>query len=551
MSRTYRVRGGGPLKGIGELSSPDLYQTPAKTPPPTFTISRKSRSCYLEQSRGKGEGLREPLSVCKAYAWALLLSIVFAPALMADPFARLTPVEQFVLRELKAGREADLLSASFSDRVLRHEFVERLITGGFPDSEIQRRGVSIVHAIFKEPLEVSSTTVPFRVWLKSCEFEGGIDFSYTTFVRDLSFESSHFGEPASEAAGASDNHAVQAFFAGMKVEGTAMFSNTAFYVPVDFTYAEFGTDLVFDDVDYRAHADFDELTVKGPVFFRRDRFAGGLDLADADLFELFLENPASAIELDLSQTHIQRGVSLKNVELSSWKAGSVIANGPVTLDRVTSSGRVNLAHSHFQNLTLDGFEEWLRLKPGMLNLEGFSFDTLDIDSRVVDPPAARMLELINSESVPFSPQPYLELERFLRAHGNVQKADEVYIDMRRRQRERLSWINRPWDFLLDVMLGYGKETWRTVIGAVIIVVVGAFVFVPSKMEWKNAKETQTRYNRFWYSLDEFAPVIDFGEAKNWGPTQDHRWTCYYARFHKIAGWILLPLVVGAITGIVK
>ncbi len=288
-------------------------------------------------------------------------------------------------------------------------------------------------------------------------------------------------------------------------------------------------------MDYELHADFDELTVKGPVFFRRDRFSGGLDLADADLFELFLENPSSRVELNLSQTHIQRGASLKNVELSSWKAGSLIANGLVRLDKVTSTGLVDLAHSHFQNLTLIGFEDWLKLKPGMLNLEGISFDTLDIDSTIVDPPAGRMLELINSESCPFSPQPYLELERFLRAHGNVEKADEVYIDMRRRQRQRLSWINRPWDFVLDVMLGYGKETWRTVACAGMIIIAGAFVFAPIKMQWNNPKETQTKYNRFWYSLDEFAPVIDLGLAKNWGALQDRRWTCYYARFHKIAG----------------
>ena len=490
-------------------------------------------------------------AACNTYASVFALVIVAVPAVMADEVGRLTPAEEFVLRELKAGREANLSKVEPKHRVLRHEFVEKLITGGYPDPEIQRRGVSIVYAVLKEPLEVSSTAVPFRVWLKFCEFERGIDFSYTRFARDLSFEGSRFGQSSAGPEAASGNQDVQAFFVGMKTEGTATFSQTSFFAPVDFTYAEFGTELVFDDVEFRASADFDELMVKGPVFFRRDRFGEGVNLADADLFEFFLEDPASAVELDLGQAHIQHSASLKDVELSSWKAGSLIADGLVKLDRVRSSGPVNLAHSHLQNLRLTGFDEWLKLKPGMLNLEGFSFDTLDIDSTLVDPPAARMLELINSERCPFSPQPYLELEKFLRAHGNVQKADEVYIDMRRRQRARLSWINRPWDLLLDVMLGYGKEAWRTVVCAVIFIILGAFVFAPDKMQWKNPKETQTRYNRFWYSLDEFAPVIDLGEAKNWSAMQDQRWTRYYARFHKIAGWILLPLVVGAITGIVK
>jgi len=493
-------------------------------------------------------GLWHRVSACTARA--SVLAVAIAPAMMAQEIVRLTPAENFVLSELKAGKEADLIALAPKDRILRHEFVEDLINGRYPDPEIKRRGVAIINAVFTKTLEVSSASVPFRVWLNSCEFEQGVDFSYTRFAYDLSLGGSHFGK---YPAGAPDNKGVQAFFAGMKVDGEALFAGTVFYVPLDFTYVELGTDLLFDDIDYEANeaADFEELTAKGPVFFRRDRFAGGLNLADAGLFELFLENPTSPVELDTEQAHIERGTTLKNVQLSSWKAGSLIANGLVDLNKVTSTGRVNLAHSHFQNLQIEGFDEWLKFKPGMLNLEGFSFDTLDIGNTNVDPPAARMLELINSESVPFSPQPYLELEKYLRAHGNVQKADDVYVAMRQRQRERLSWINRPWDFLLDVMLGYGTETWRTVVCAIVITIVGAFVFAPSRMEWTNREQASTTYNRVWYSLDEFAPVIDLGEAKNWGAKQDHHWTRNYARFQRIAGWILLPLILGAITGIVK
>ena len=126
----------------------------------------------------------------------------------------------------------------------------------------------------------------------------------------------------------------------------------------------------------------------------------------------------------------------------------------------------------------------------------------------------------------------------------------MYIDMRRGQRRKLLWINQIWDFWLDLMLGYGKETWRTAVVALGLTFFGAIVFAPGNMQWKNPQETQTNYCRFWYSLDQFAPVIDLGDARNWGPSEDS-WTRYYVRIHRIAGWILLPLAVGAVTGLVK
>jgi hypothetical protein len=87
--------------------------------------------------------------------------------------------------------------------------------------------------------------------------------------------------------------------------------------------------------------------------------------------------------------------------------------------------------------------------------------------------------------------------------------------------------------------------------AFVITALGAVVFAPFKMEWKNREQKPTKYNRFWYRLDEFTAVIDLGEAKNWSAMERCRWTRYYARFHRIAGWVLVPLILGAITGIVK
>jgi hypothetical protein len=473
---------------------------------------------------------------------------------MAERAIQLTPAEAFVLQELRSGREADLGSRPPEKRVLGNDFILRLITGEYLDPEIRRDGVSIINAIFENRLIVSGTDVPFRVWFKNCTFKNGVDFSYTKFGHDLSFEGSEFGSAPQKDQHPGEQDDVSAFFVGMKIDGTAVFSKTTFYVPADFTYVEVGADFIFDDVKYQSQtvADFENTSIRGPVFFRRDSFAAPLSVNDAKLLQLFIEDLVSgSLNLELKQARIDRNISIKNVALNSWKAEFLAANGEVRLDQVVPTGSVDLARSHFGNLTIAGFDAWLKLSPNTLNLEGFSFDGVDIlDGRNSDFPAARMLDLINSESCPYSPQPYLELEKFLRAHGHDDKANEVYVSMRRRQRQNMAWMNRPWDWLLDKMLGYGKYAWRAALAAILMILLGVFVFTPDRMEWKNAKQAVVRYNRFWYSLDQFAPVIDLDAAKNWGP-KDHSWIQNYAILHRIVGWILLPLIVGAITGIVK
>jgi hypothetical protein len=485
--------------------------------------------------------------------YALFFCLIATPVAIAEDIPQLTPAEIFVLHELKSGRAADLSKRPPESRILSPHFVEKLLTGGYSYPDLQRQGVVISNAVLKETLIVSGTEIPFRVWLMDCTFERGVDFGYTTFDRDLSLENSRFGiAPFANWHPAAED--IKAFFVGMKVAGTTVFSGTSFYIPADFTYAETGSDFLFDDSKYESReiADFENTKIKGPMFFRRSRFSGRLSLNDAELFELFVEDIIGPLNLDMAQTHIERSVSLKNIRLDSWKGKFLTSNGEIRLDGVIPTGMVDLAHSHFQNLTMIGFNEWLKLRPNTLNLDGLSFESVDInDNSSKAPSAQRMLELIDSEICPYSPQPYTELEKYFIAHGETQQADETYMHMRRRQRQKLAGINRPWDWLLDKSLGYGRQTWRAAICAMALVIVGVLIFSPKRMEWKNAQQPQEKYSRFLYSLDQLAPVIDLEAAKNWGPIHGNNWTQNYSIFHRIAGWILLPLILGAITGLVK
>jgi hypothetical protein len=58
------------------------------------------------------------------------------------------------------------------------------------------------------------------------------------------------------------------------------------------------------------------------------------------------------------------------------------------------------------------------------------------------------------------------------------------------------------------------------------------------------------YNPFWYSLDLFLPFVDLKMADKWMPKPERRFARHYMRFQAIAGWILIPIAILSITGIV-
>jgi hypothetical protein len=493
----------------------------------------------------------------------LLAGICFSQdKLKAQDLSSLAPAEQFVLQEIQKGKKANL--ADFSekpeDRVLRHEFVEKLLAGGY-NSGSQIWAIRVENAVLNDRLYAVNETIPFAVWLTFCQFKSGVNFSDAKLANSLSFENSSFGSPSASSQNlGSHPPETDAEFAGMEVNGTVTLSKTTFYVPVDFTFTQVARTFLFDDVELRSDgiADFTGLTTHGPAFFRHDKISGPVYFTEASLFELFLEDITftksfpNDPDLTLDLTQVTRALSMTNIAFRWLQARYVETTGPATFDKVSVSKKLSLAHSRFQTLTVKDLDLWKQESNLDIDFEGLSFEGVDIPKAKVDDYASRMLDLINSPRYTYySPQPYLVLEKFLRSHGNLEKADEVYIDMRRRERRELAYWKWPGDLLLDGLLGYGKKAWRAAVFFIGFAVIGAFVFQKRCMQLQDPKFEKSLYSPFLYSLDTLAPVIDLGQAKVWEPGFDHPRVRTYAQIQRIAGWILVPLILGAITGIIK
>jgi hypothetical protein len=496
--------------------------------------------------------------------FCLSLSVVFCPPgeLRAQGSTSLTPAEQFVLGKIRNGAEADLakFSANPKNRELRPEFLEKLFAGGFKSSD---QTVKIENAILNDALNISEN-IPVAVWMTDCQFKSGVDFSDAKFMNGLSFEGSTFGSPPSYSQSpVLEPSDAEALFIGMRVNGSLVFNRVKFYLPLDLTYAQIAGQFLFDDVEFQAagYADFYGLTTThAPAFFRHDHFTGPVVLTDASLFELFLDGitfdlsgfPPNVPELSLNRTQIARNLSVKDIAFRSIEAQYLEVAGPTTFDNISVSKRLSLAHSRFQTLTVRDLAKWRRENALDIDFEGLSFDGVDVPEANIDDYASRMLDLISSErNRYYSPQPYLVLEKFLRSHGNPEKADEVYISMRRRERQEIVYWKYPEDWLLDILVGYGRKPWRAALYLLALAIIGVVVFREGFMQLQDRKREDSWYSPFWYSLDTLAPVIDLGQAKVWEPKPENAWVRNYAQFQRIAGWILVPLILAAITGIIK
>jgi hypothetical protein len=479
----------------------------------------------------------------------LLLFCILPLTSFSSYAAGLTQAETFALNELKHSGSVDFRQSGLSNPVISADCLRQFLIGANTSAAIKSNGISITFATISGTLEVTHANIPFALRFDSCHFDDGIEFEYDTFNQDLSLTKSWVGTPGRPTS---------ADFIGTKVEGTLDLDGTTFFSAVNFTYAEIGSEFLSDDVRYESTetTDFDSIRTKAPVFFRRDYFAGKLYLADSTLFALHIEGPPTGsesavdrhLDLRIDQAHISHGFELKDVIITDLQAGFLDVQGPMEFTHVIPESRADLRHAHFQSLTIAGFDPWLRTgSSNAFKLEGLTFDGIEVPDSYVDPPAMKMLDLLNSPRCPYSPQPYLELETFLREHGNPEKADLTYIDMRRREREQLAPWKRPFDWLLYMLVGYGRYPWRAGICALGFVLLGAVFFGRDRME-HDSNDTDNWYNRFWYSLDLLSP-IDLGISKKWRARKSALRN--YAQVQRILGWVLIPLFAAAITGIIK
>lgn len=199
---------------------------------------------------------------------------------------------------------------------------------------------------------------------------------------------------------------------------------------------------------------------------------------------------------------------------------------------------------------------------------------------------SRLLWIQKQSATTFRPQPYQQLAKVFRESGREADAKRVLIakEWARCKHGDLSVLARAWSLLLYLTIGYGYRPYFALGWAVLWVVLGGFLFgagynrgilVPAKAEaYGTDKKTVQEaafyppFNRWFYSIDTFVPIINFGEKDYWAPlahcnesaAQGCR-VCFcllgiralyvYRWLHVAVGWLLITLVVTGFTNLVR
>lgn len=552
---------------------------------------------------------------------ALLLFILAGLTAGAARAQGQSPQETWVLQQLASGLTADLrekFGPEEKARVLRGRFLEALLTGEMSGFKAHRRGVSIKNAVIPDYVSLRSAEVVQAVDLQACRFPAGVDFGYALFKKSLSLDGSTITGMAmfngmkveSDASFNKTEFQGGAFLEGANLQGRLIarearftgkiggqFTNLQVGSDADFSQAFFQSDtfcsrmrikgnfVIFNGV-FENQAFFDGTEVGGdfnginaqfrhtqaPVYlvnlkvgqmglFTGLKSQGGVSLAMAQFRDLFLGNPEPAQiigykALILDYAVVERVLDLRNLEVDYLSAKKLTAKDLAFFDNVRVKDEAHLDSSSFFILMLTKVA-WPQAR-NRVWLDEMTYQAIHARDDLAEEKPQDWLKLLHLLQISrFNTQNYSQLESFFQRRGEKDKADEVFIQGKRREILQKWWrpTNLATFVFWDLLAGYGRKPSRTLWISLAIVMLGMLFFDHRNFDpsfvggWKwllNGDPSKTTAIRFFLSLDEFLPGVDLGLAKLWQISQISFGTLLYYHFHKIAGWILIPIALAAV-----
>jgi uncharacterized protein YjbI with pentapeptide repeats len=194
----------------------------------------------------------------------------------------------------------------------------------------------------------------------------------------------------------------------------------------------------------------------------------------------------------------------------------------------------------------------LRKAAAQVDMQGMTYRYIRAAAKEPESHTA-LLNLANQSA--YTADVYSNLEEFFKRQGYRAHADRAFIEGKCRERKEFfhsgEWFHWLGSLMLYLLVGYGRHPWQAGIPLVVLVALGCVLFSPEKMELQRTGDAPRVYNRFWYSLGLFLPVVDLQADKVWKPKADQTFLRNYTHVHALLGWILIPIILAALTGLIK
>jgi hypothetical protein len=500
-----------------------------------------------------------------------------------------TAAEERLLQSVLSGKMADFSKLPDGQRTISAEFMKHLMFE-MGDRHVPGNLVHIKGAIiefFSVEYDKSLTKLaPFELVFDSCTFSSFI-CSDCRFQRGLKFANTTFGSGGGKGqlvlTGAQINGTLEVHsdnYVTVSLRNARVAENLKVSLPssssLDASYLKAGR----VDVDAAAPATIMLDYSKADLMYLRiggDRISGiGLNGAVVDSlsvesrgpveinssrliaksagFYIVIPNPEScdkwcfeSTKLILTRSSFERGIAIV-IRASFLLADSITVKERGTFDVDTK----------FADLSFSSFDvlAWKVRPDTATDLNGISFKTLNASSAPdagTHPNVAEALDFLSRANYPISA--FAAYQAQLRTQGENADAESAYVRMREKLRERewQHWFTWPLgviDLFQQYVLGFGHSPVPPMLWSLAFVIFGGFAFRnPTHMQPRVEKPSD--YSGAWYSLELFLPIVDLGVAKEWRPKSDSKWRVAYARAHQMAGWVLIPVTLAAITGVVK
>jgi hypothetical protein len=264
---------------------------------------------------------------------------------------------------------------------------------------------------------------------------------------------------------------------------------------------------------------------------------------------------------------VKRDFTFLGQDVDNLVATGLTVIGRATLQGLTIDSEANLSNAHFQYLILADDICWPKPTSSSgapVQLDGITFSQIEVqDHHNFDNSSPQYIpaskdaypNLITTwpENGGYSARPYEQLEKAFAEAGRSDLADLAFESMKDKEREsgHLTFVQHTMSWVLSWLIRYGREPYRALYISVGIIVLGCIIFRDRKfVDPKDPKDKDKIFSPFWYSLDLFLPLSTLPDADLWTPKQSDWFRGFYARFHSLAGWILIPIGLAAITGLI-
>lgn len=525
---------------------------------------RRSRVCSRESNDLTAP--RNKFPHCGVLATSALLIIFFLQnnALGAD-------TREFLRQQILRGDEISLNASDPED-------ARSVDAGWIKDAIIRHVRVRVHNAVIRGRAELADSIIDQELDLGGCIFQDYADFSYTIFKRDFfvsdavfragaAFQSTAFQHRATfqrtRFEGGpiifADSHFFGEFSAeearfGSKYGGTAVFSHAQFETLADFARSVFNINAHFITVQFLGQALFSGTEFSGSADFSRAHF---FDVATfgagtpANLNATF-EREAIFIETQFDSLALFNGVTFNDRALFV----SARFNDDVHFETCAFRNFVSFRSVVFRAVFFSRTGRGETSQFGSdIDLLGCSYDRIEINWK-------SLLRYPNGQSRihPYNRQPYIELEGVLRKAGYEKDADAVYVE--RHHVENSKGWGKWADRLYWLLANYGIDLWHELIGTVIFLIIGTVIF--SSPGAVVVHEPRHEAALSWYqalrlATHQFLPV-SLPVKPKWEISErvlfkrlpwPFRKAASYANFLHLLGWVLVPLAVAALAGLLR